>query len=70
MAQSKTQTDDERTQDRLAWSIQELADDLGVCRSAIYSEISRGRLKTSKIGKRRIVTRNQREDYIREIEAR
>lgn len=41
-------------QAKLAYTIDELAEASGVGRSKIYQEISEGRLKTRKLGKRRL----------------
>lgn len=40
-------------------SIDGLAARHGVCRGTVYNEIGRGTLKTTKIGRRRIITEEQ-----------
>lgn len=62
------QVKQEMTDERIAWSIEEFAGQLGISRSAAYSELARGRLASSKIGKRRIVTKAQRDAYLALLE--
>src|SRR5262245_49561149 len=44
---------------KLAYSVRELVDATGVSRSAIYLEITSGRLQSIKIGRRRIIIKEQ-----------
>lgn len=55
----------------LAYSVDEAADMLGVCRTTIFNEIKSGDLRSFKIGRRRLISEDALEDYIqnKEIEA-
>ncbi len=53
--------------DRAAWSIEEFAARYGISRSRVYQEIAAGKLKTSKIGARRVVTAAQEAAYLVKI---
>jgi excisionase family DNA binding protein len=50
---------------RLAYSIRQLTEYVGVGRSMIYAEIGAGRLKASKAGRRTIVTRENAKAWLR-----
>lgn len=53
---------------RTGRSVQETCARLGVSRAFGYTEIARGRLKSSKVGRRRIITAGQEAAYIALIE--
>jgi excisionase family DNA binding protein len=52
------------TVEKLAYSIQEAADALSISRSMIYDEMDSGRLGYIKIGRRRLITSAQLENYL------
>ena len=49
---------------RLAYSVDEAARALGVSRAVIYHELRTGRLKSIKVGRRRIIGRHHIEDFL------
>ena len=49
---------------RLAYSIAEVAKATGLSRDLLYNEMRAGRLAYLKIGRRRIITRQQLEDFL------
>ena len=49
---------------RLAYSVDEAARALGVSRDVIYHELRTGRLKSIKVGRRRIIGRHHIEDFL------
>lgn len=57
---------------KLAYSIQEVEKILGVSHQSVYNLLSEGKLKTFRIGGRRLVSRRALEDFIKtaELEAR
>jgi excisionase family DNA binding protein len=59
-----TPTSTEPAPDRLL-SIPDAADALGIGRSMLYGEISSGRIRTLKVGRRRLVPSGAVRDYIR-----
>ena len=50
--------------DRLAYSVPEAAKALGLSRDVIYGEIRAGRLESLKVGRRRIITRMQIDEFL------
>jgi excisionase family DNA binding protein len=50
--------------DRLAYSIAEAAKALGLSRDVLYKEIRTGRLKSLKVGRRRIITCEQIDHFL------
>lgn len=50
--------------DRLCYTIDELAEAASVARTRIYDEISQGRLKTFKIGRRRMIAAEAVRDWL------
>ena len=54
--------------DRAAYSIDEWRARYGLGRNTVYDLIANGRLKTSKIGRRRIITIQQDQDFRELIE--
>lgn len=50
--------------ERLTLSMKELAHMLGVSPAFLYNEINRGKLKTIKFGKRRLILREDVDAYI------
>ena len=50
--------------DRIAYSIAETAQRLGVSRSLLYLELNRGKLASSKIGGRRLIRVVDAENYL------
>jgi excisionase family DNA binding protein len=58
-----TPTSPEPQPDRLL-SIPDAADALGIGRSSLYEEIASGRLRTLKVGRRRLVPSGAVRDYI------
>ncbi len=57
-----------QTINRNSLSINELAARNGVCRATIYNEIARGKLKTLKVGRRRLITVEQEAQWLRKCE--
>ncbi|HUC25795.1 MAG TPA: helix-turn-helix domain-containing protein [Streptosporangiaceae bacterium] len=49
---------------RLAYSVPEVAQVLGLSRDVIYDEIRSGRLESLKVGRRRIITRKQVDEFL------
>jgi excisionase family DNA binding protein len=49
---------------RLAFSVAEAAEALGVSRDTIYDELRAGRLASIKLGRRRIITRQHIDDFL------
>jgi excisionase family DNA binding protein len=58
-----TPTSPDPQPDRLL-SVDDAADALGIGRSALYGEIAAGRLRTLKVGRRRLVPSGAVRDYI------
>lgn len=54
--------------DRAAYSIDEWRTRYGLGRNTVYDLIAKGRLKTAKIGRRRIITIQQDQDFRELIE--
>lgn len=52
-----------------ARSIEGFAQRLGVCRRTVYNQINAGMLETTKIGKRRIITEQQEQNYLERCRA-
>jgi excisionase family DNA binding protein len=52
------------TTEKLAYSVEEVADATGISRSLIYDEMNAGRLGFIKVGRRRIITRKQLEAFL------
>ena len=50
--------------DRLAYSVAEVAEVLGLSRDVIYDEIRSGRLESLKVGRRRIIARKQVDEFL------
>ncbi|NLZ43192.1 MAG: helix-turn-helix domain-containing protein [Comamonadaceae bacterium] len=50
--------------DRLAFTIEELAEAAGLGRTTIYREVKSGRLRLTKIGKRSIITVAEAERWL------
>lgn len=50
--------------EKLAYSIEEVAESTGLSRSLLYDEMSVGRLGYLKVGRRRIITRQQLEEFL------
>ena len=53
---------------RAAQSIAAFALDNGICRTKVYDEISAGRLRTMKVGSRRLISREAAADWRRLME--
>jgi excisionase family DNA binding protein len=51
--------------ERLALSVEEAARLVGISRRQIYEEITRGRLRTVKVGKRRLVPHDDLKHWLR-----
>lgn len=51
--------------DRGAFTIKEVAAYLGIGRATLYREIDRGRLRTAKVGGRRLIFRHQLDGYLK-----
>lgn len=45
-------------------SIDAFAQRYGICRRTVYNQIAEGKLKTTKIGKRRIITEDQEREFL------
>lgn len=45
-------------------SVYGFAERHGICPATVYNEIKRGKLKSSKIGSRRIITESQEAEYL------
>jgi excisionase family DNA binding protein len=54
--------------ERLAFSVEETAETLGVSRDVLYDELRAGKLGSIKVGRRRLITRNQLEAYLASLE--
>lgn len=54
--------------ERLAYSIDEVAEATGLSGSLIYDEMNAGRLGYIKVGRRRIITRRQLEAFLGNVE--
>jgi excisionase family DNA binding protein len=52
----------------LGYSLDEVAEIVGVCRQTIYREIQRDRLATYKVGRRRLVSPDALRQWLRERE--
>jgi excisionase family DNA binding protein len=50
--------------EKLAYSIEEIAESTGLSRSLLYDEMQAGRLGFIKVGRRRIITRQQIEEFL------
>jgi excisionase family DNA binding protein len=50
--------------DRLAYSIDEAAEALGLSRDLLYNEMRTGRLQYLKVGRRRIITRKHLDEFL------
>jgi excisionase family DNA binding protein len=50
--------------ERLAYSVEEAANVLGVSRDVIYDQLRTGRLKSLKVGRRRIIGRQHIDDFL------
>lgn len=57
------------TTERVAYSIPEAAELLGVGRTTLYAEVAAGRLATVTIGRRRLVTRDAIDAYLAGLSA-
>lgn len=53
--------------ERAAYSIEEWAERYGLSRSTVYNLIASGKLKTSKIGRRRIITVQQDQEFLNRL---
>ena len=51
--------------ERLAWSVDDLCESLGVCRSFLYGEIRHGKLKAHKVGRSTRILEEDRLEYIK-----
>ena len=51
--------------ERIAFSMAEAADLLGVSRVTLYNQIAAGNLETVKVGRRRLITREQIDAFLR-----
>lgn len=54
--------------DRVSFSVNEVAEMVGVCRRTIYNEIENARLKSYKVGARRLVSRKALDEWLQERE--
>jgi excisionase family DNA binding protein len=50
--------------EKLAYSIEEVAELTGLSRSLLYDKMNAGRLGYIKVGRRRIITRQQLEQFL------
>jgi excisionase family DNA binding protein len=50
--------------EKLAYSIDEVAEATGLSRSLIYDEMNAGHLQSVKVGRRRIITRQQLDAFL------
>ncbi len=55
--------------EKLAYSVDEIAEETGLSRSLIYDEMNAGRLGYIKVGRRRIITRKQLDAFLGNVEA-
>lgn len=55
--------------DKLAYQVDEAAHATGICRSKIYTEIKRGKLRAVKAGSRRLIMRADLELYLQDLPA-
>ncbi|MET0085777.1 MAG: helix-turn-helix domain-containing protein [Sedimenticola sp.] len=53
---------------KAGYSIPEVMDAMGVCRQTVYNEINAGRLKSFKIGKRRLVSPRALGEWVNRLE--
>lgn len=56
------------TSNRLMYSVAEVGEIAGICRSLVYEELNSGRLKGSKIGKRTIITKPALHEWLASLE--
>jgi predicted DNA-binding transcriptional regulator AlpA len=63
-------SDKARLPEKLAYSVRELVEATGVSRSAIYLEIKSRRLLTLKVGKRRIIIKEQAVAWLNALQSR
>jgi excisionase family DNA binding protein len=49
---------------KLAYSVEEAAEAIGISRSLVYDEMNAGRLGYIKIGRRRLITSQQLNEYL------
>lgn len=54
--------------EKLAWSIEEVAESTGLSRSLIYDEMNDGRLAYIKVGRRWLITRKQLDAFLANAE--
>jgi excisionase family DNA binding protein len=54
--------------EKLAFSIEEVAEATGLSRSLLYDEMNAGRLAYIKVGRRRIITRKALEAFLGAVE--
>ena len=50
--------------ERLAYSVDEAADLIGLSRDLLYDEMRRGNLRYRKVGRRRLITRQHLEEFL------
>lgn len=55
------------TDDRLAYTIPEAAQNIGIGRTTLYAEITAGNIETVTIGRRRLITRQALERYLQAL---
>jgi excisionase family DNA binding protein len=56
--------DDRFSADRLAYSVEEVAKITGLSRDLLYDQMRTGKLAYLKVGRRRIITRQHREEFL------
>lgn len=54
---------------RIAYNIEQAMEALDLSRQSIYDEINEGRLRTFRVGRRRLVSAEALTDYVRDREA-
>jgi len=53
---------------KLGYSVPEFAQMIGLCVDTVYKEINSGRLKSFKVGKRRIISPDACKEYVKQRE--
>ncbi|MBL1148323.1 MAG: helix-turn-helix domain-containing protein [Pseudomonadota bacterium] len=56
-------------QDKLSYSIPEVTQMVGLCRTVIYRELNSGRLRAIKLGKRTLITREAIEEWLSTLDS-
>ncbi|MET0012125.1 MAG: helix-turn-helix domain-containing protein [Sedimenticola sp.] len=53
---------------KVAYSIEEVAEAVGVCRQTVFNEINSRRLRSAKIGRRRVISSTALHEWLAKLE--